>query len=354
MKLEIEGLDAESVESNDGGRRYRLPGADGVRTVRSRATLEGYKPVEKTLAPLPGERRTLSLVLVPVGSTEESMARLGGVAPLPPIPAPRWAVFRVHLDPVPRSLSAVATGLKSSLYRIERGVHLYQIAAPDGTSPIKFHYSAPGFKPLETSLTPQPGERQDLIFHFAPTGSTDESRVILSRDARSSATEASPALRREVRIIDKELRRFDGSLTRIEAVAITPDGKRALTAGADGKIRVYDPESGRLVRPIHAHKDAVLALAVSPSGHQVLSAGVDPVVRLWEIASGHSTGVVYSGCSAPVGCVAFTPKGDSVCAGDANGFRLWSVASEISASPRAIPLAARTLRAMCAGCEAPK
>ncbi len=296
--------------------------------------------MEKTLTPLPGERRILSLRLEPTGSSAESTARLGSVVSLPPIPAPTWAVFRVHLDPVPRSLSGESSGLKARSYRIERGVHLYQIAAPDGNSAIKFRYSAPGFKPLEASLTPQPGERQDLIFHFAPTGSTDESRIIFSREAPPAATRPGPGRRPEVQIIDKELRRFDGSLTRIAAVAITSDSKRALTAGADGRIRVYDPESGRSVRQIHAHKDAVLALAISPDGHQVLSAGVDPVVRLWDIASGHSAGTVYPGCTAPVVCVAFTPKGDHVCAGDAYGLRLWSFGGPTSA--RRFPLTSET------------
>ena len=60
VKLKVEGLDAESVASHDGGHRYRLPGADGVRTVRSRATLAGYRAVERTLTPVPGERRTLA------------------------------------------------------------------------------------------------------------------------------------------------------------------------------------------------------------------------------------------------------------------------------------------------------
>ena len=133
-------------------------------------------------------------------------------------------MFRVHLDPVPRSLSGAASGLKSRLYRIERGVHLYQIAAPDGHSPIKFHYSAPGFKPLETSLTPQPGERQDLIFHFAPTDSTDESRVILSRDAPSSAIEASP----------------EGHTQAVTRVIFTPGDRQLLSGSLDRTVRLWD------------------------------------------------------------------------------------------------------------------
>jgi hypothetical protein len=189
VKLKLEGLEAETVASHDGGHRYRLSGADGAGTVRVRATLAGYRAVEKTLTPAPGERQTLALILVPEGSTEESTARLGSVVHLPPIPAPAWAEFRVHLKPVPRSVAAEASGLKSKLYRVERGVYLYQIAAPDGHSPIKFRYSAPGFKPLETSLTPQPGERKELIFHLAPAGSTDESRVVPSDDVPASAIE---------------------------------------------------------------------------------------------------------------------------------------------------------------------
>ena len=191
-----------------------------------------------------------------------------------------------------------------------------------GPAPIKFHYSAPGFKPLETALTPRPGERQDLVFHFAPSGSSDESRVILTPEAASPAAGASPGLRPEVRIIDKELRRFEGSLTRIEAVAITPDGKRALAGGSgwpDPGLRSQRLAGSSAIS--RRTRTRCLLWRSRRTASQVLSAGMDPVVRLWDIASGHSAGTVYSGCTAPVVCVAFTPKGDYVCAGDAHGFR---------------------------------
>jgi WD40 repeat protein len=340
-KLEISGLDKESEVAPDGSRRYRLAGADGIGSVRARATLKGYKPAERTMTPLPGERRTLMFELEPVESAADSTARLGGVVSLPPVPGATWAVFKVHLDPVPRALTWMTSGLKARTYRTERGVHVYQFATPDGTSSVKFVYSAPGFKPLEAALTPRPGEHQEVVFHFAPSDSSDESRMIVKPTTSAAVPQpeprpepapvASPGLRPEVKIVARELRQFEGNLTRINAVAITPDGRYALGGGADGRIRIYDLETGKIVRQINAHKDAVHALAISPDGRRVLSAGRDTVVRLWEIASGHSTGISYSGCTMPVVCVAFTPKGDHVCAGDAYGFRSWNVVGTPSA-----------------------
>ena len=110
---------------------------------------------------------------------------------------------------------------------------------------------------------------------------------------------------------------------------------------ADGQIRVYDPESGRLVRHIHAHKDAVLALAIAPNGHQVLSAGVDPVVRLWEIVSGHSTGAgLFRRCTRPSSALPSRRKATTFVPATLMASRLWNVVGPTSA--RRFPLTSET------------
>jgi WD40 repeat protein len=115
-------------------------------------------------------------------------------------------------------------------------------------------------------------------------------------------------------------------------VAITPDGKRALSAGEDGQIRVYDPENGRIVRHIHAQRSPLLTLAVTPGGREVITGGQDTVVRRWDIAGGRLAGV-YSGCTPPVQCLALASAGNQVFAGDAGALRIWNGAGTASGKP---------------------
>ena len=68
VELEIEGLEAESVEAPDGGAATDFPGPTGSAQVRVRATLAGYKPME-TEPDSPARRKAN-----PVGS-----ARTGGI-----------------------------------------------------------------------------------------------------------------------------------------------------------------------------------------------------------------------------------------------------------------------------------
>ncbi|MDF1665759.1 MAG: WD40 repeat domain-containing protein, partial [Planctomycetota bacterium] len=58
-------------------------------------------------------------------------------------------------------------------------------------------------------------------------------------------------------------------------VRFTPDGKKFITAGLSGTIKIWDGASGRLEHSVQAHVGFINGLAVSPDGRVLVSVGYD-------------------------------------------------------------------------------
>jgi WD40 repeat protein len=80
----------------------------------------------------------------------------------------------------------------------------------------------------------------------------------------------------------------------IRDLVVTPDGKRLISAGDDMLVKVWETETGKLVRTLDGHDKktpqghvtALYALAISPDGKQIASGDRIGGVRVWELESG--------------------------------------------------------------------
>jgi WD40 repeat protein len=72
----------------------------------------------------------------------------------------------------------------------------------------------------------------------------------------------------------------------VHTVAISPDGHRAVSGSDDGTVRVWDLGTGELLRTMAGHGDGVKAVAVSADGRRALSGGHDGTVRVWDLGTG--------------------------------------------------------------------
>ncbi len=124
-----------------------------------------------------------------------------------------------------------------------------------------------------------------------------------------------------------ESRRHRSSMA---CLSLSPDGKRLVTGGIDGTIRVWNAETGEFVRALVGHDSYVYGLAWSPDGKVVASAGsFDGTVRLWDVQEGKSLSV-FRGLQGYVYHVAWSPDGNTlIAAGGGSGWIwIWKVASK--------------------------
>lgn len=123
----------------------------------------------------------------------------------------------------------------------------------------------------------------------------------------------------------QELLSLRGHTAGINAIAVSPDGTRLATAGADNTARVWDTTSGEAVLTLAGHTGAVLSVAFSPDGKRLLTGSNDAMVRVWDAATGAS---LLSVATTEPALAYFSPDGTHI-ATVARDFtaRLWDAAT---------------------------
>jgi len=113
----------------------------------------------------------------------------------------------------------------------------------------------------------------------------------------------------------------------IASVAVTSDGKFAVSAGLDKTLRVWDLMTGQERAMLQGHTDAVRGVAITPNGRAIISASGDRSVQVWDLESGRD--LFWLGRhTGPVHSVAVTPDGRFVATGGADStLRLWNLES---------------------------
>jgi WD40 repeat protein len=141
----------------------------------------------------------------------------------------------------------------------------------------------------------------------------------------------------------------EGHKGAINQVVFSPEGDILLSASEDTTVGVWDVRQRKLLRDFKEHTTPVHCVAISPDGRQALSGGgqadkkADCDPRLWEVATAEPVRTFASGGS-PVRAVALPRRGPFALALDQeNGLRCWDAEGKIVAGDRPADLSSGTL-----------
>ncbi len=133
------------------------------------------------------------------------------------------------------------------------------------------------------------------------------------------------------------LRTLAGHSFHVSAVAVLPDGKRAVSASWDKTLRVWDLETGRTLRTLEGHSSSVYGVAVTPDGKRVVSASQDNTLKLWDLESGRALRTM-EGHSGEVSSVVVMPDGrTAVSASWDKTMRVWDLDRDTCTLMRVLP-----------------
>jgi WD40 repeat protein len=109
------------------------------------------------------------------------------------------------------------------------------------------------------------------------------------------------------------------------AAEFDPARGRLLTAGADGRVRIWDVDSGESLMRLEEHDGAAESAVWSPDGAWIATGDAGGTIRLWDAATGDIR-LRLPGHAGFVLSLSFSPDGRRLISSDDRGdVRVWAI-----------------------------
>jgi len=155
-------------------------------------------------------------------------------------------------------------------------------------------------------------------------------RLALTPDGKRAVSAGFDGLRVWDLATGKQILVFGESKNGYWSVAVSGDGRRVIAGNNDRTAYVYELKTGKLVQALTGHTGEIWGGVLSADGKLAVSGAWDQSLRVWDVESGKQVRA-FEGVRGHVRCLALSPDGKFVAAGhfdNLNGpgvVRLWDM-----------------------------
>ena len=122
------------------------------------------------------------------------------------------------------------------------------------------------------------------------------------------------------------VRTFRGHSHGVWDVAFSPDGLTLASVGADRFLRIWEIETGRLLKSLKGHTHDIRQVAFSPDGRTLATSSEDRTIRLWNPHTGETTRMLFTQYDHAVCSISFSPDGLMLArAGQNKDIKIWEI-----------------------------
>jgi serine/threonine protein kinase len=189
----------------------------------------------------------------------------------------------------------------------------------------------PGQSPNSSQSTPQNPLQNSPLFTPVNTLAVHRGAVDAIAMSPDGKTFVSGSEDNTVKLWDSQtgalLRTLSGHTAEVVSVAISRDGQMLATGSRDNTVKLWDFNTGALIHTL-AHPDWVQSVTFSPDGKMLAAGNHDATVFVWNAKSGELL-CNFVGLAQPVKSVAISPDGKVLAAGSEDKtIRVWSLETE--------------------------
>lgn len=110
------------------------------------------------------------------------------------------------------------------------------------------------------------------------------------------------------------------------SAVLSPDGQTVIVGGDNHIIKIWNLETGQVVRTLSGHRDVVRWLVLTPDGKTLISGSGDQTIKIWNLQTNQLVQTLEQG--SPVWGLALSPDGKTLFSGGEDGvLRVWELES---------------------------